>query len=244
MIGKKGFQKGHPVWNKGLTRETDERLMFDSLRKSGEKNPFFGKHHKPETVAIIKMKITGRKQGKEEREKRAESLLGHDVSQETRKKIALTKIGKPRSDELRKRLSVANKGKLGELSSNWKGGITPLGKRIRNSDKYIKWRDDIFKRDNYICFLCGKRGGHLAAHHHPKTFSSILSEHRIRTIEQALLCDELWDTRNGNVLCDNCHYDLHRGAKKGSNIKSVEIIGGYHGRIVLDSVSLRTGVEW
>jgi len=38
--------------------------------------------------------------------------------------------------------------------------------RFRMQDMKLKnWKNLVFKRDNWICQLCGKRGGNLEAHH-------------------------------------------------------------------------------
>ncbi|KKL28560.1 hypothetical protein LCGC14_2373950, partial [marine sediment metagenome] len=52
--GKSGFKKGHTSWNKGMTKETDERLKKMSKLKSGEKNWMFGKKHSEETIQKMK----------------------------------------------------------------------------------------------------------------------------------------------------------------------------------------------
>lgn len=62
-----------------------------------------------------------------------------------------------------------NKGKRGlqsgEKSGNWKGGITPINKTIRNSIDFRLWREAVFARDNWTCQKTGIRGGRLHAHH-------------------------------------------------------------------------------
>jgi hypothetical protein len=40
-------------WNKGITKETDPRLMMMSQKLTGEGNPFFGKKHTLETIELI-----------------------------------------------------------------------------------------------------------------------------------------------------------------------------------------------
>lgn len=42
--GKRGGTK-KKTWNKGLTKATDERMLAQSVRQTGEGNHFFGKHH-------------------------------------------------------------------------------------------------------------------------------------------------------------------------------------------------------
>lgn len=99
----------------------------------------------------------------------------------------------------KKGLSSWNKGLKGYLAGenhyNWKGGITPLQMKIRNSMEYKLWRNAVFERDNYTCIWCGSRSGNgkriaLAADH-IKPF-----------------CDypELrFAIDNGRTLCNDCH---------------------------------------
>jgi predicted DNA-binding protein YlxM (UPF0122 family) len=85
--------------------------------------------------------------------------------------------------------------KHGKNSYNWKGGTTPLHKLERNSKKFKIWREEVFKRDNYTCQVCYKRGGFLHAHH-VKKFSKY---------------PELrFDISNGITLCVNDHIAIHK----------------------------------
>lgn len=79
-----------------------------------------------------------------------------------------------------------------------------LDKQIRKSFKYRQWRSDIFERDNYTCQKCNAKGGEINADH-IKAFSIILKENNIKTLEDALICEELWNINNGRTLCEKCH---------------------------------------
>lgn len=58
---------GHKAWNKGLTKETDERVKnygkTCSERYSGENNYWYGKHHSDETIKKMKTTCGGYRQG-------------------------------------------------------------------------------------------------------------------------------------------------------------------------------------
>ncbi len=100
--------------------------------------------------------------------------------------------------------------KSGKNHPNWKDGITPLIQLIRNCFKYRQWRSDVFTRDNFTCVLCGVRSGkgkpvYLEADHYPKKFSTIFHEYKIKTLQEALDCEEFWNINNGRTLCRKCH---------------------------------------
>lgn len=115
------------------------------------------------------------KHTEEWKKKQSEKMKGHLVSEETRKKIG-----------------GANKGKryFGEKNPCWRGGITPINKKLRNSDDFILWRKSIFKRDNYTCKWCKQWGGKLHADH----------------IKMWAFYPKLrFDINNGQTLCHKCH---------------------------------------
>jgi len=95
----------------------------------------------------------------------------------------------------------------GNKCGQWKGGVTDLRYAIRNSRNYRIWRKECFEREDYTCEICNNRGGYLEVHH-VKPFSLILDENEIQSIEEAKMCNELWDTENGQVLCKNCHDNI------------------------------------
>jgi len=114
-------------------------------------------------------------------------------SEESKLKMSLTKKGKHYSR------ATEFKGVIGPQSPHWKGGITPINMKIRGSDKYTNWRNQVFKRDNYECCCCLNKG-YLHAHH-IIPFSQDKSQ--------------VFDIRNGITLCKSCHFD------KGLNLHNL-----------------------
>jgi len=206
-----GFQKGHktnlgkkfPSWSearrvKMVKALTGKHRTEEQRRRMSERQK--GKHHSPQS----------------------EFKKGSKLTEETKKKISKALKGR-----IPKNLSQINADKFGENNPafgkkpwnwnkerpeisgerhwNWKGGITPLTHLIRNCFEYRQWRSDVFTRDNFTCVLCGASGTCLEADHFPKLFSSVMKEYEIKTLEQALSCEELWNINNGRTLCKSCH---------------------------------------
>jgi hypothetical protein len=100
---------------------------------------------------------------------------------------------------------------------------TPLLKlKIRNTTKYLNWRLSILKRDNFRCKICHasvKDNKSLRLEvHHAKTFDDICTENNVSTVEQALDCKELWNTKNGVSICYSCHKDMEKLRTKLRNM--------------------------
>lgn len=83
----------------------------------------------------------------------------------------------------------------GDRCHAWKGGITPVIRRIRASPEYKAWRKSVFERDNYTCVWCGLRSGQgkrVVLHaDHIKPFAKF----------PALR----FSLSNGRTLCISCH---------------------------------------
>lgn len=97
-------------------------------------------------------------------------------------------------------------GRTGENSPSWKGEdcISPLKNRVRDSAKFIKYRDDCFKRDNYTCRYSGEKGIRLNMHHiEPE--AQIWDRNNITTYDEAMECEELWDLNKVITLAEKNH---------------------------------------
>lgn len=86
----------------------------------------------------------------------------------------------------------------GENHPSWKGGMSKLNDK-RDSPDYKKWRNEVYKRDNYCCVKC-KSKIKINAHH----------------IKSWKYYPELrYEISNGVTLCEKCHIKLHQ--EKGYN---------------------------
>ena len=133
-------------------------------------------------------------------------------SEASSKRASITLIGNKshsgRKVSNEEREKIAN-SERGDKHYRWKGGVKSLNAIIRETFQYRLWRSDVFTRDGFTCVKCGKKGYVHA--HHTKSFSSILKEYKIKTIEEATQCSELWNINNGITLCKNCHNKIsHR----------------------------------
>ena len=100
---------------------------------------------------------------------------------------------------------------IGERNWKWNGGSSRAYKTGYWSRDYQKWRNAVFKRDKYMCKLCGCNG-YMEAHH----------------IKSFTYFPELrFDIDNGLTLCKKCHRLIHKtfGAKIDNNdyIKEIAI---------------------
>lgn len=111
----------------------------------------------------------------------------------------------PHQHGFKKGMTPWNKGlkgyMAGEKNPKWKGGITDLQHKERQTLEYIAWRKEVYQRDHYTCRICGKHceKNDIVAHH-LKLFSEF---------------PELrYSVDNGIVLCRSCHLKLHKNIIK------------------------------
>lgn len=200
-------QKEHtckPAWNKGLKgcyKHSEETKIKIGAWGRGRK-------HTEETKRKITEKNIGntynlgKKHSEETRKKISESNKGKIMSPEAVEKTRLKLLGRKLTEEQRAM-------RRGERSSSWKGGISRINSRIRQSAEYITWRSKVYYRDNYTCVLCHRNrkndkttklnADHIIA------FSILLKENNIKKTTDAIHCNNLWNIDNGRTLCYECH---------------------------------------
>lgn len=146
---------------------------------------------------------------------------GKFCSRSCSKKNNKNRVGKLRTHEEKRKISESLKKKfqsgelvsplrsLGliglkeELAMNWQGGKTLIGQKIRQSNQYKDWRNEVLKKQNYICQFCKKRGGKLEVDH----VSEFSTDYKNRL-----------EVKNGRVLCKDCHKRV-TGFRKAEKIE-------------------------
>lgn len=101
------------------------------------------------------------------------------------------------TDEQREKLS-------GKHHWNWRGGITPAGRKERGKFKN-NIQKMVLERDNYTCQICNKRGGALQVDHIQKWADYI---------------EGRFNMNNCRTLCMKCHYKITFGREMPENIKT------------------------
>ena len=107
------FAKGQESWNKGLTKETDARVMRNALVRKGQIRSEEAKHN----ISLgRKGKGIGKQCLQKTKDKISMKLMGHIVTQEQRDKSSKIQRGRILSDEHKEKIRVASK-------RNWRDPI-------------------------------------------------------------------------------------------------------------------------
>lgn len=207
----KGKYAGKNSPNYGKHRSEETKLKISKSQK-GHKGCWLGKHLSKEHKLKLSKAVKGRYKGENS------PNWGKHFSKETKLKMSIARRGtnhplwgKHHTKKTIKKMSLAKKGKK---CYRWKGGITSTTIKIRNSEKYQRWRQSVYIRDKFTCCKCGKVGGDLCAHH-IKFFSELLEEAEIKSpllslYKAAMIYQPIWNLDNGITMCKKCHKKLHK----------------------------------
>src|SRR3990167_10722512 len=190
----KGFQKGHIPWHAGTVGiikngfKKGQRRIWTEETKKKVSAALMGNKNAVGLIPWNKGKIGVQIPSIETREKMRKNnshyWLNRKLSEESKRKMSIIRKGR----------IPWNKGRScpkGEKSNNWRGGITPLHRRIRTSLEYKLWRKSVFERDHYTCTWCGIKS--------QKGIKVILNADHIKPF--ALYPELRFAIDNGRTLC-------------------------------------------
>ena len=212
------------AWNKGLTKETDKRMlkasqnMVDKSNHSGELN---SRYKDGKTLEIVYCCDCHKKLGK---------LAYYNGQIRCMKCAGKLRQGKriiPVVHKIDCNCCICKREEIkGDKHPCWRGGVTSLKMKIRGLQESEDWRIVVFQRDNCTCQKCNARNGNGKAvyleAHHLKSFESIFQEFlneydQFSSIEDkeillklAIKYQSFWDVSNGQTLCKECHRKLPR----------------------------------
>ena len=143
-MGKRGPKKGHTAWNKGLTKETDERVKKYS--ESLKANPWCKENGHLRGIANKGLKRTS-----EHLEALHKGAKGHKVTEEHKEKLREIMSGKPKSEEAKKKRkqTILNKYPEGiKRTEEFKQKVSK-----ESTQRWIEWKQNpefIEKRNKKI----------------------------------------------------------------------------------------------
>lgn len=105
-VRKKISGNNHYLYGRHCSEETKKKL---SEKLSGEKNPFYGKHHPKGKMSQILKDYYKTEKGKETINKVKNKLKGRKMPDEVKEKIRQGNLGVKRSEETRRRMSESRK---------------------------------------------------------------------------------------------------------------------------------------
>lgn len=167
--------------NKSITQVSRYLHRFGIQARPFTTKGIFGKKMSPESTEkkriwmIQNNPFRGKKHTQESKDKQSLKMKGRKLTPEHRAKVIKNLI-------------------FGDVkgcnSHSWKGGISPINARLRNTKEYKAWNKTVKERDKWTCVLCGfySKSNHAD---HIKPFSKF---------------PELrFSVDNGRTLCANCH---------------------------------------
>ncbi|MEI8337565.1 MAG: DUF4116 domain-containing protein [bacterium] len=130
---------------------------------------------------------------------------------------------KRREENWQSKYAVINKKRLDQWNrdvEDWKEkqkafryeSYLALRKQIEQIPIHKRWRQSVIDKCGNMCQMCG--ADKKLEVHHRDSFYSIIKKNNITTIEKAFECKLLWNTENGEVLCEGCHDKMESSKKR------------------------------
>lgn len=182
---ERAYIQGHNNRGKKFPNAKGHKHSEESKKKYGESMKKWWSKNKDSEVI--------RKRNKKIGLASSQALRGRKIPLDVKKKISKTL----------KEKEVHRNYSKGETHYNWQGGITAKNEKIRKQYGWKLWREEVFKRDNFLCqnpncsFCNNQRGKPLHPHH-------------IKRVKD--FPELIFDVDNGITYCQDFHLKggLHR----------------------------------
>lgn len=152
---------------------------------------------------VTKFNIPTRKRGAESSpgtfSKGHKKGVGRIHDENTKNKIRAARIRDGHVPYLNKDGVHWLKGKKGDFTPNYRGGLTPERQAFYSSEIWVSAVKEVWKRDNAICQKCGK-------HHNEEKNRGNFHIHHIITFQNR---ETRADVDNLVLLCKECHRWVH-----------------------------------
>ena len=93
--------------------------------------------------------------------------------------------------------------KKGKDAWGWKGGVSPINARLRQTKDFREWVRKVKERDNYTCVWCG----FYSKSNHADHIAPFAYFPELRT-----------SVDNGRTLCESCHKTTDNFMNKGKKL--------------------------
>jgi hypothetical protein len=214
------------------TEETRARMADGHRGKKATE-----KTRRKQSLAHKGKKMPPRTEEWRERQRLSHIGVGRPHTEETKQKLRDIRVGdknpfygKTHKRDTRKKMGDAQRGNknhnygvplsketrlklrqyTGDATSNWKGGISPLHMLIRAESKFWDWRTSVIERDDYRDAFTGKKIVGKIEVHHIIPVNVLMKKYKLKTMDDANMCCELWDINNGMTLSKKNHREYHK----------------------------------
>ncbi len=220
---------------------SDRRIVLEAVKNYGEAieyaSPYFDDDREVVTTAVKNQSEDSYPWGESvidvcmsKRLRNSSSVLGCERGSFLERLVSYFsgeyhEVLKRREENWQSKYAVINKKRLENWNRDveeWKEkqkafiyeSYLTLRKQIEQMPIHKRWRQSVIDKCGNICQMCG--ADKKLEVHHRDSFYSIIKQNNITTIEKAFECKLLWNTENGEVLCEGCHDKMESSKKRQS----------------------------
>lgn len=215
--------KGITAWNKGLTKDTDERvkkisdskvgILRNEVTKQKLSNANRGKKLSSETKLKISQSKKGHAVSQETKDKISNALKGHEVSESTRKKIGLKSNGRAWTEQQKSNHSIRLKGRV--MSEEQKKYLSDLHKskefqiKLNNTKRNNNTFNTSNAEEQYYLYLVSLYGKEDIIRQYRDDRYPFSCDFYIKSLDKFVELNLHW-THGGHTYNENNKQDIER----------------------------------